>query len=246
MSQEFYELQTNHPTRFTKEQEEEENEEEMVEKKENLNHYTSFPFRTPLTLPDPLHGAQNTTYVMGYTQDINDFIMGWYQRTEIYKESYAKDALFYEKINTVLVIKILITALLACSGNIYILSQAWYTSTTFQKVVALVSIWLSVVTTVARFLDFQDRVKSGFHACTALSEISNDIMLNQSLHPNKRMYAGVFIQNVVKRTETVLNYSHHIKVKIVTHVGQHHYHDIKKKSLDGTRKAQTTSRHLRI
>ena len=110
------------------------------------------------------------------------------------------------------------------SGNIYVLSNSWGTLTNFQISVAIVSLVLALLVTVVRLCNFQEMSIRGLHAATSLSSIAHDIVLNQSLRPHKRQYAGIFIQNIVKRTEAVINLAYPMDIKEKKFWHQHHKH----------------------
>ena len=153
----------------------------------------------------------NTGGLMGYTKSIDHFLEGWYERVQAYKEVYSGDALSKEFFNLVLTISSLCISMYTASGNLYVLANTWTNLSHFQVSVAIVSLCLALLVTVIRVLNFQENSIRGLHAATSLASIAHDILLNQSLCPEKRLYAGIFIQNIVKRTEAVLNLAYPVK-----------------------------------
>jgi hypothetical protein len=146
-------------------------------------------------------------YHMGYSGAIDRFLSGWLHRLKKYRDAYIKESVWAEKAHLFSSLFVVILSLFTASGNIYILSSNWALITTFNIIVSCATIFLAVVLSVLRVWNIQEKRLIGHHTANRLSEIANDIVLNQSLRSEKRLYAAVFIQNVVKRTECVLNSS---------------------------------------
>ena len=182
-------------------------------------HRASLPSSGSVSISDI--AIKEDTSSMGYTKTIDSFLEGWFCRIQAYKEGYSQDALAKETINLVMTIITVVMSMYTASGNIYVISNAWSSLTYFQISVDIASLILAIICTVVRILNFQENSIRGLHAATSLSSIAHDIILNQSLRPQKRMYAGIFIQNIVKRTEAVLNLAYPINIREKDLHGQH-------------------------
>jgi len=159
---------------------------------------------------DEIEPLDTEYFHMGYSASINRFLDGWHHRIKMYRDAYIKESVCAERAFLFTSMFVVVLSLFTASGNIYVMSASWNQITTFNIVVSCATIFLAVVLNCLRVWNIQEKRLIGHHTANRLSEIADDILLNQSLRSEKRLYAAVFIQNVVKRTESVLNASFNV------------------------------------